>query len=66
MHSPLYNKRNKIVVKLNNASLEEKMKKQVPKEVAHRTDAYLVENNITATKLRKARTLPSGDIVIQT
>ncbi len=42
------------------------MKKQAPEEVAHRIDTYLAENNITATKLRAARTLPSGDIDIQT
>ncbi len=42
------------------------MKKQAPEEVAHRIDTYLVENNITVTKLRAARTLPSEDIAIQT
>ncbi len=42
------------------------MKKQAPKEVPNRIDVYLVENNITAIKLRTARTLPSGDINIQT
>lgn len=42
------------------------MKKQAPEEVAHRIDAYLAENNITATKFRAARTLPSADIAIQT
>ena len=31
-----------------------------------RINAYLVENNITTTKLRAAQTLPSGDIAIQT
>ncbi len=63
---PLYNKNNEIVVKLNNNVSAEEMKKQAPKEVAHRIDAYLIENNITTTKLRAARTLPSGDIAIQT
>ncbi len=42
------------------------MKKQAPEEVAYRIDAYLVENNITATKLRAAQTLLGGDIAIQT
>ncbi len=42
------------------------MKKQALKEVARRIDAYLIENNITTTKLRAAQTLPSGDIAIQT
>ncbi len=51
---PLYNKNNEIVVKLNDAASAEEMKKQAPKEVAHRIDAYLVEHNITATKLRAA------------
>ena len=64
--SPLYNRNNEIVVKLNdNASVEE-MKKQAPKEVAQRIDAYLIENNITTIRLRAARTLPSGDVAIQT
>ena len=63
---PLYNKNNKIVVKLNNNALAEEMKKQAPKEVAHRIDAYLLKNNITTTKLRAVQTLPSGDIAIQT
>ncbi len=62
----LYNKNNEMVVKLNDTASAEEMKKQAPKEVVHRIDAYLVENNITATKLRTARTLPSGDIAIQT
>ncbi len=42
------------------------MKKQAPKEVAHRINAYFTENNITTTKFRVAQTLPSRDIVIQT
>ncbi len=63
---PLYNKNNDIVVKLNDDASAEKMKKQAPEEVAYRIDAYLVENNITAPKLRVAQTVPSGDIAIQT
>ena len=63
---PLYNKNNGIVVKLNDNASAEEMKKQAPEEVAHRIDAYLIENNITTTNLRAARTLPSGDIAIQT
>ena len=63
---PLYNKNNKIVVKLHDATSAEEMKKQAPEEVAHRIDAYLAENNIMATKLHAAQTLPSGDIAIQT
>ena len=64
--SPLYNKNNEIVVKLNDNASAEEMKKQAPKEVAQRIDAYLIENNITTTRLRAARTLPSGDVAIQT
>ena len=63
---PLYNKQNEIVVKLNDSASAEEMRKQAPEEVAHRIDAYLMENNITTTKLRAARTLPSGDVAIQT
>ena len=63
--SPLYNKNNEIVVKLNDNASAEEMKKQAPKEVAQRIDAYLIENNITTTRLRAARTLPSGDVAIQ-
>ena len=54
------------MVKLNDDASAEKMKKQAPEEVAYRIDAYLVENNITALKLRVAQTVPSGNIVIQT
>ncbi len=63
---PLYNKNNKIVVKLNDDTSAEEIKKQAPEEVTYRIDAYLTENNITATKFCTARTLPSGDIAIQT
>lgn len=49
---PLYNKNNEIVVKFNDNSLAEEMKKRAPEEVAHGIDAYLMENNITTTKLR--------------
>ncbi len=61
-----YNKNNKKVVKLNNCASAKMMKKQAPEEVAHRIDAYLIENNITTTKLCVAQTLPSRDIAIQT
>ncbi len=64
--TPLYNKQNEIVVKLNDNASAEEMRKQAPEEVAHRIDAYLMENNITTTKLRAARTLLSGDVAIQT
>lgn len=63
---PLYNKQNEIVIKLNDNASAEEMRKQAPEEVAHRIDAYLMENNITTTKFRVARTLPSGDVAIQT
>ena len=63
-HPPLYNKNNEIVVKLNDNASAKEMKKQAPKEVAYRIDAYLIENNITTTKLCATRTLPSGDIAI--
>ncbi len=42
------------------------MKKQASEEVTNGIDGYLIENNITANKLRAARTLPSGGITIQT
>lgn len=61
-----YNKNNKIVVKLNDSTLTEMIKKQVLKEVAYKIDIYLIENNITTTKLRVAQILPSRDITIQT
>ncbi len=51
---PLYNKNNKIVVKLNDSVSAEEIKKQTPDDVAHRIDVYLAENNITATKRRAA------------
>lgn len=46
--------------------MTEKIKKQAPEEVAYRIDVYLIKNNITTTKLRATRTLPSGDVTIQT
>ena len=58
-HPPFYNKNNEIVVKLNNNALAEEMKKQAPKEVAHRTDAYLIKNNITTTKVHTVQILSS-------
>lgn len=61
---PLYNKNNKIVVKLNNIASIEEMKKQTPKKVAYRIDAYLIENNITIIKLHIAQNLLSGEIAI--
>lgn len=67
MHLLFYNKNNEIVVKLNDNTLAKKIKKQAPKKVAYKIDAYLIENNITTTKVCVvAQTLPSGDIVIQT
>ena len=63
---PLYNKNNEIVVKLNNSASAEIIKKQAPEEVLHRIDVYPIENNVTSIKLCTARTLPSGDITIQT
>ena len=44
----------------------EEIKKQAPKEVIHKIDGYLIENNITTTKLCAAPILPSGHIAIQT
>lgn len=64
--SPFYNKNNKIVVKLNDNALAEEMKKQAPKKVAQRIDAYFIENNITTTKFCEAQTLLNGDVAIQT
>ena len=66
MRALLYNKNHQIVVKLKDAASAEEIKKQAPKEVAYRIDAYLLKNNITAAKLRAAQTLSSGNIVIQT
>lgn len=62
---PLYNKNKKIVVKLNDDTLAEMMKKQALEKIAHRIDIYLIENNITTTKLHATQTLLSGDIAIQ-
>ena len=62
---PLYNKNNKIVVKINDSASVEEIKKQTPDDLAPRIDVYLAENDITATKRRAAQTIPSGDIVIQ-
>lgn len=62
----LYNKNNEIVVKLNNNSSAEKMKKQAPKKVTYKIDAYLIENNIITIIFQVAQTLSSGDIAIQT
>ncbi len=64
--SRLFNKNNKIVVKRNDISSSEMIKKQAPEEVGYRIDAYVMENNVTITKLCTAWTLPSGDIAIQT
>lgn len=64
--SLLYNKQNEIVVKLNNNASAEEIEKQASEKVANKIDVYLVENNITTTKLCVARTLPSRNIGIQT
>lgn len=53
-------------MKLNNNVSAEEIRKQASKEVVHRIDVYLIKNNITTIKLRAVRTLPSGNIVIQT
>lgn len=60
-----YNKNNKIIVKLNNKLLIEKMKKQTPKENAYRIDIYFIENYINIIKLCIILTLLCGDIAIQ-
>ncbi len=62
----LYNKNNKIVIKLNDNASAKEMEKLAPGEVANRIDVYLIENKITTTKLCSAQTLPNGDIAIQT
>lgn len=46
-HFSPYNKNNKKVVKLNNNTLVEEIKKQALKKVAQKFDTYLIENNIT-------------------
>lgn len=63
---PLYKLNNKIIVKLNNNAPVEEMKKQASEVVTHKSDAYLIKNNITITKLCAAQILPSRDVVIQT
>lgn len=62
----LYNKNNRILLKLNDSYSVEDMTKKAPEEVVHRIDAYLTENNIATTKLRAAQNLPSRDIAIKT
>lgn len=47
-----YNKNNKIVVKLNNNTLANKIKNQALKKVGQKIDNYFIEINITITKLR--------------
>ncbi len=47
----LYNRNNEIVVKLNDSAMVEMIKMQALEEVVHTIDAYLIENNITTTKL---------------
>lgn len=51
MHNLVYNKQNKIVVKLNNNTFVKKMKNQALEEVVHQINVYLIKNNITTTKL---------------
>lgn len=65
MHSLFYNKNNEILVKLNNKIIAEKIKKQALKKSPHRIETYLIDNNITTTKLRTAQPLLIGDIIIQ-
>lgn len=58
----LYNKNNKIIVKLNNNILAKKIKKQIFKKFAYRINIYLINNNITITKIYITEILSSGDI----
>lgn len=60
----LYNRNNKIVVKLNNIILVEEMKKQASKKVVQKTNAYLIKTNIITTSLGAAWALPSRNIAI--
>lgn len=46
MHLPFYNKNNKMVVKFNNNTLTEEMKKQAPKKVIYRINAYLIKTSL--------------------
>lgn len=62
---PLYNKQNKIVVKLNDNASTEEIRKQASEKVVYKIDTYFIENNITITKLCVARTLSSEDVAIQ-
>lgn len=50
----LYNKINKIAVKLNDNLSAKEIKKQASEEFAHRIDIYLIESKINITKLRGA------------
>lgn len=61
----LYNKNNKIIVKLNDVASTKEMKNQVSKKLAYSINIYLIKKNITIIKLRAAQTLPSGNIAIQ-
>ena len=61
-----YNMNNKMVVKLNYSAQTEEIKKQTPEKVAHRINSYIVENNITAIKLRVAQTLLNREIAMET
>lgn len=44
---------NKIVIKLNNNILAEKIKLQAFKKIIRKIDAYIIKNNITTIKLCK-------------
>lgn len=48
------NKNNKIVIKLNNNTSIEKLKKQTLKKFAQKIDVYRIKNNIITIKLCEA------------
>lgn len=60
-----YNKNNKIVIKLNNNTFIEEIKKQVLEKVIHRIDIYFIENNISNTQLCRTCIFLSKNIAIQ-
>lgn len=56
---------NKIVIKLNNNTLAEKIKTQALRKIVRKIDAYIIKNNITTIKVCKIYFLPTRNIAIQ-
>lgn len=53
-------------MKFNDNVFAEEIRKQALEKRTYKINIYLIENNITTTKFHIARTLSSGDVVIQT